>query len=395
MRVLVVHNFYRWRGGEDEAAVRLAEMLEARGHTVERFYADSHVLMGASLARRVSTAAQTLYSWSSAARLRDVIRGFRPDMAHIFNVMPLHSPSVYWVLSQQRVPSVQSIQNFRFVCPNGFAFTHGEICLRCQHGNVLSAIRLNCCHDDRAQTLLYASTIGLHRQLGTFAHKAGHLLPVNSLLADVLREEYPSTPITVLPNCVNTQEFAPRTDFDNSFAYLGRLFPEKGVGTLLEALGHVPEARLEVVGDGLLEDGLRQASTHLAPGQVTFHGRLSGPDRFQPMRRARALIVPSLSHDACPLVVLEAMAQGVPIVASRRGGLPDLVADGETGLLFEAGQPVELAAHLRLLASSDELVQRLGAGARRRAEEKYDVNVHYRRLQEIYEQTVEATVEAQ
>src|SRR5712692_10156470 len=122
MRVLVIHNFYRWRGGEDEAAVRSAGMLEARGHTVERFFADSHELLGTSFMRRAFAATQTLYSWPVARKLRDVVRRFRPDVAHIFNVMPLLSPSVYWALSKERVPTVHSIQNFRLVCPNGFAF---------------------------------------------------------------------------------------------------------------------------------------------------------------------------------------------------------------------------------------------------------------------------------
>src|SRR5258708_3033652 len=124
MRVLVIHNFYRWRGGEDEAAVRSAEMLEAQGHTVERYFADSHTLLGKTFLQRAYAATQTLYSLPVAKSLREVVRRFQPDVAHIFNVMPLLSPSVYWALDRERIPVVHSIQNFRLVCPNGFAFTH-------------------------------------------------------------------------------------------------------------------------------------------------------------------------------------------------------------------------------------------------------------------------------
>jgi glycosyltransferase involved in cell wall biosynthesis len=392
MRVLVVHNFYRWRGGEDEAAIHLADTLEAHGHSVERFYADSSALTGAPVAQKISAAIQTAYSWSAATRLHNVIRRFRPHLAHIFNIMPLHSPSVYWALSRRRVPIVQSIQNFRFVCPNGFAFTHGEICLRCRHGDVLSAVRLKCLHGDLTQSVLYAGTTGIHRWLGTFAHKAGHLMPVNSMLAKILQEEFPHTPITVLPNCIDTQAFTPRANFDHQFAYLGRLSPEKGVGVLVEAVGHVNGSRLDVVGDGELIGELRQLAARVAPGRVVFHGRIIGRARFEVVRRARALIVPSVWHEPCPMVVLEAMAQGIPVVASRRGGLPDLVSEGDSGLLFEAGRAAELAAHLEKLTSSDALVRHLGEGARRRAEELFDVNVHYRQLQEIYSRALDSSV---
>jgi glycosyltransferase involved in cell wall biosynthesis len=384
MRILVIHNLYRWRGGEDDMALRLADLLEARGHAVHRFFADSRDLDQASPARRARAAVHAVYSGSTAGHLNAVIDQFRPDVAQVFNVLPLLSPSVYAVLARRRVPVFQSIQNFRFLCPSGMAYTRGELCLRCRKGNTLPAIRFRCCHEKLGQSALYALVLGVHRRLGTLGGQTGHLLPVNSLLARLLREEFPRAPITVLPNFVDSDRFTVREAFEVSFVFLGRLFPEKGTATLLEALARVIGARLDIVGDGLLADDLKRRAERLASGRVTFHGYQGGPERFAPLRRALALVLPSESHDACPLVALEAMAQGVPVIASRRGGLPDLVQDGVTGRLFEAGQADELAAIMQMFVDTPELVRQMGTAARRRVETEFDSAGYYARLIDLY-----------
>jgi glycosyltransferase involved in cell wall biosynthesis len=381
VRILVAHNFYRWPGGEDDIVRRLVGLLEARGHSVRLFAAENPPAETLSLRARLSLAAAAGYSRGTARRLERELDEFEPELAYVQNVFPILSPSVYFVLQRRRVPVLHSIQNFRFVCPNGLAFTQGEVCLRCRGGNTASAVRFRCLHGRRDQSVLYAAVIGLHRGLGTFGRRTGHLLPVNRLLADVLREQFPGATITVLPNCVDTSLFRPREAFGDSVVYLGRLSEEKGVATLLEALAAVNGLRLEVVGDGPLRAPLEEKGARLG-GRAVFHGFLAGEARFDVLRRAVALVMPSVSHDACPMAVLEAMAMGVPVVASRRGGLPDLVGHGETGLLFEAGRADELAAALQQLADAPDTVRRMGAAARRRAEEEYDVEVYYRRFLE-------------
>lgn len=387
MRILLIHNYYRWRGGEDIFFDGLQDLLRTKGHSIDLFAAYSDALATTSTMRRAGVAIQAFYSGEVAERLRQRLQEFKPDVVHVQNVFPLLSPSVYSVIDQNHLPLVHTIQNFRFVCPSGLAFTHNELCLRCQHNNNFHAVALRCLHGSLSQSALYASIIGVHRGLGTFSKKTGHLLPVNRLLADTLRQEYPAAPMTVLPNFIDTRNYALRIGSGKSIVYLGRLSEEKGLRTLLRAIALVKDVTLDIIGDGPLRAEI-EASTN---EQIRYHGFVKNVTRFNILRNAAALVMPSLCHDACPLAVLEAFACGVPVIASRRGGLPDLVADGENGILVEAGNAAALADAAQRLVNSPTLSAQMGAVARRRAEQEFDISVYYQRLIRIYEQVITAT----
>jgi len=389
MRILLIHNFYRWRGGEDEFVERLHGMLQERGHVVQLFSARSGEIEHYAFPQRLKIAAESFYSFSTAQRLRQLVQEFHPDVLHVHNVFPVLSPSVYWIASELHLPLVQSVHNFRFICPNGFAFTHGEVCFRCRASHTLHAIRLKCSHGSLSQSALYASVIGIHKYLKTFGERTGRLLPVNRMLAEMLHREFPSARVTLLPNYIETSRYQPRDNFKPSFVYLGRLSEEKGVRTLIQAMRYTDDLSLEVVGSGVLLDELKRDADSIAPGRVTFHGFISGEGRFSLLKSATALIMPSQSHDSWPMAVLESLALGVPVIASRQGGLPDLVRDGETGLLFEAGHAEQLALAMQKLAESPDLAKQMGLAARHSAETEFDVDVYYQKLIGIYQQEIE------
>lgn len=390
MRILLVHNFYRWRGGEDEFVEQLYGMLQERGHAVRFFSAHSDEIEHYALHQRLKIAAESFYSFSTAQRLRQTVQEFRPDVLHVHNVFPVLSPSVYWVARQKHIPLVQSVHNFRFVCPNGFAFTRGEVCFRCLASrHMLHAIRFRCLNGDLSQSVLYASVIGIHRSLKTLGELSGHLMTVNRMLAEILRNEFPTARITVLPNYIETARYQPRDAFKASFVYLGRLSEEKGVRTLIQAMRYTQGFVLEVIGTGTLSAELKREADTLAPGRVIFHGFVGGDERFDLLKSATALIMPSHSHDSWPMAVLEAMALGIPVIASRQGGLPDMVQDGETGLLFDAGQPKQLAIAMQKLAESPDRVKQMGIAARYRAETEFDVEVYYQKLMGVYQQEID------
>jgi glycosyltransferase involved in cell wall biosynthesis len=386
VRVLLVHNFYRWRGGEDEFIERLAGLLRAHGHSVEVFAAHSNTLAAQGIVKRLRAIGEAFYSVSAAHRLNAVLDNFQPDVLHVQNVFPLLSPAVYSVAHHRQVPVVHTIQNFRFLCPNGLAFTHGRVCFRCEKGNTWPALVWRCLHGSLSQSALYAGVIGWHRWRGTLATQTGHLLPVNTFLAKRLRAAFPAAPITVLPNSIATADYRPVDERTRRVIYMGRLSVEKGVRDLLQAVALTPKVELDVVGDGPLRVELEKLAQTKLPGRVVFHGFIAGTTRFEQLARAAALVVPSLWHEACPLVVLEAMALGVPVIGTRMGGLPDLIVDGETGWLVEPNQVTQLAEALNRVVQEWPANQRIGRAARQRAVSSFDDTVYYRRLMAIYEQ---------
>ncbi|GAB4446615.1 MAG: glycosyltransferase family 4 protein [Anaerolineae bacterium] len=386
MRILMCHNLYRFRGGEESAKDLLTTLLQAHGHEVVEHLADSREIEAYGPVAKLGLGLRILYSRQSARAIRRLVAEARPDVAHVHNVFPLLSPSVYVALHDLGVPVVQTINNFRLLCPNGLFFIDGAVCTRCSGGNYAHAVVHRCLHGSLAMSAAYAASLALHWRLGTFPDKMGFLLPTNHFTAQALarRMRDPSR-LIVMPYPIGSLKATPpRTDFGPVVVYMGRLSVEKGVSTLVEAMARTPELTLRVIGEGPARAALEAQAAALGLRNVAFLGFVPGAARFDHVRAATCLVQPSVCHEQYPMAVAEAMALGVPVVASRMGGMPELVREGETGLLFEAGRADELAAHLKRLATNPALVRRLGEGARAAIARDHDPEAYYARLMDVY-----------
>ncbi|MCZ7546551.1 MAG: glycosyltransferase family 4 protein [Anaerolineae bacterium] len=386
MRILMCHNLYRFRGGEESAKDLLTALLRAHGHEVVEYPADSREIEAYGPVAKLGLGLRILYSRQSARAIRRLVAEARPDVAHVHNVFPLLSPSVYVALHDLGVPVVQTINNFRLLCPNGLFFIDGAVCTRCSGGNYAHAVAHRCLHGSLPMSAAYAASLALHWRLGTFPDKMGFLLPTNHFTAQMLarRMRDPSR-LIVMPYPIGSlKAMAPRTDFEPVVVYMGRLSVEKGVSTLVEAMARTPELTLRVIGEGPARAALEAQAAALGLRNVAFLGFVPGAARFDHVRAATCLVQPSVCHEQYPMAVAEAMALGVPVVASRMGGMPELVLEGETGLLFEAGRADELAAHLKRLAADPALVRRVGAAARAAIARDHDPEAYYARLMDVY-----------
>ena len=167
MKILQIHNDYQQAGGERTAVAAQRSLLESRGHAVLPFSADNAEIEGYSAVEKALFFPRTVFSRPIYRRLRELVRRERPDVAHVHNVFPLLSPAVYRALRAEGVPIVQTVHNFRLLCPNALFYTQGAICERCKGGNMLHAVRFACYRDSRLLSALYAGTIMLHRGAGS------------------------------------------------------------------------------------------------------------------------------------------------------------------------------------------------------------------------------------
>lgn len=338
MRILLVHNYYRRWGGAD-ATVRFdAGLLRSAGHEVVEYSRHSSEMAG-----RGATALSAFHSTRTVQDIHRLCRD-RFDVAHVHNVMPLISPSVYGAIARHGIPIVQTVNDYRMMCVNGVFFTQGAVCTRCRDGNFLHALPRTCHPEGKAATWLYAAVLGLARMTRTFMRHVTLFMAVSDFVRRQLRQTgIPEARIMVKGN-IPTLEVSPSYAAGRYGLYMGRLSAEKGVWTLLRALEGRRDFPFKIAGTGPEEASMRKHVAERGMGHVEFLGFVEGTARFDLLRGAAFLACPSECHETFGISPLEALSVGTPVVAARSGGLPELVVPGVTGALFDPQDAVGLTA---------------------------------------------------
>lgn len=392
VKVLLCHNFYREPGGELRAVELQRELLERRGHRVASLTRNSREIDDWGPLDKLRFPATVLWSRRTEREVRDAVERERPDVAHVHNVFPLLSPSLYRALARSGIPIVQTIHNYRLLCPNALFYTRGEICRRCKHGNTFHAVRLRCYRDSRVLSGIYAASLALHRRRGTFGRVDRFLAP-NDFVARELAEGgiAPSERITVVPHFLPTPLHPPEPpdEVEPYALYLGRLSPEKGVDLLLEAFEGLPDHRLVVAGDGPDREALEDFATRRKLDHVHFAGFVTGERKRRLLARAWVTVIPSRVLEVFPLALLESLEAGVPVVVSGHGGLAAVVDEPRGGLWFRPGDSKDLRDRLAGIFENADLRRTLSSRARRQVETHYTEDVAAHRLIGVYRELIE------
>jgi len=387
MRVLLVHGAYQQFGGEDSVVCAERELLERHGDEVLLYSRHNDETKTFSTGEKAAFFPQTVYSWKSSGEIADVVHGFKPDVAFVHNVYPLLSPSVYHKLHSLGVPAVQVLHNFRPFCPNGFYYTQGQICEACRDGNYLNAVRKRCYKDSYIFSGLYALALGSNRLAGMVEKISGFICLTEFFKIKMKEAGVADSKLFVRPNFVYAPPLmAPTEDAGTYALYLGRLSPEKGCLTLVRAFEQLPQVALKIIGTGPQEKDLRDYVRDKGLNNVQFLGFKSGDEKWQLLRNALCLVLPSEWYENFPVTVLEGFMAAKPVVAARMGGLPYIVDDGQSGLLFNAGDASELAKKIQHLADHPADAVRMGACGRRLSETKYGPEQGYMNLMNIFSQ---------
>jgi glycosyltransferase involved in cell wall biosynthesis len=380
VKVVQVHNFYRSAGGEDFAVEGLCSLLERRGVRVARLTERSDEL-GSGLAGRLRAFASGIHSFSARRRMHRLLRQERPDLVHVHNLFPLLSPSVLAACRRAGVPVVMTCHNYRLSCPTGLHMADDGPCELCATFGEHHCLLRNC-----RDSLLESAAYGLRHAAARWRKDFERGVTLFIVLTEFLRRRliergFPARRMVVIPNTAEVPPEAAHPERGEYAAYAGRISPEKGVEDLLDAAGRLPDLPLRVAGDASAMPALREQAT----ANVTFAGFLSREELGPFYRTARFVVLPSRAFEVFPLVLCEAMAHGLPVIASRIGGLPEIVDDGETGLLFEPGDTAELAEKMERLWREPGLCAELGAAGRAKAIREFSEDVYYRRLMGAYE----------
>jgi glycosyltransferase involved in cell wall biosynthesis len=376
----MVHNAYQHRGGEDSVVEAEIELLRGRGHAVEFYGRDNDEVADAS---RLSLARQTFWSTRTSEDIGRLIAAFKPDVMHVHNTFPLISPSLYWAAARAGVPVVQTLHNFRLLCPQAMFLRDGKVCEDCLGRVPVPAVVHGCYRGSRATTAVLGGMLGLHRMLGTWQNKVTRYIALNAFCRQkFIQGGLPAERILLKPNFVDFA--APAEQKREGFLFVGRLSAEKGLNVLLEAVSQAPELSVSVAGTG------PQANLLAAERAVRALGALDGEGVRTAMSGALALVLPSIWYENFPRTIVEAFGCGLPVIASRLGALAEIVEDGVTGLLFEPGNPQDLAQKMRWAQANQARMAEMGHAARLEYEARYTAAGNYEMLMGIYKEAIVA-----
>jgi len=384
MKVLLVHNAYQQRGGEDSVVDSEEAMLTRGGHEVIAYRRHNDEVQGAS---RLSLLATTVWSRQSEADVASLIEQHRPDVMHLHNSLPLVSPSVIWAASQRGVPVVMTLHNFRLLCPQAMFLREGKVCEDCLGGVPWRAVTRACYRESPAQTAVMVGSLMVHRWLGTYQRHVDQFIALSAFArGKFLEAGFDAQRLSVKPNFVEEDASGPwvpdaaRARLGGMF--VGRLAPEKGVDVLAQAAPWLPAGCIDVVGDGPLAPRLQgQAALNLV-------GFKALPEVLQRMQDKSFLLLPSICYENFPRTIAEAFSKGLPVIASRLGGMAEIIDDGQTGLHFEAGNARDLAEKVNWALSHPDAMRQMGERARQVYEARFTEAVNLQALLAIYQQAM-------
>lgn len=381
MRVLVVHNRYQLRGGEDTVVDAEVAALRERGHEV-LLHEATNVEPGADERGRLATAAAAIWSRAAAHELEQLTRRFRPHVAHVHNHSYALSPSIYPALQRGGAPVVATLHNYRATCVNAMLLRNDRPCEKCVGKSISrSGITHRCFRSSISGSALVAASQASYRRV---MPSIDRWIALTEFARGVFeRARFPPERLVVRPNTVPDRGTGP-DQRDATLLFAGRLDESKGLRTLLEAWSHAElpaDARLTIAGDGPL--AAEVAAFAADRPDVQALGRVEPGAMHELMTHAGAVVVPSHWYEGFPMTALEAFAAGTPVIASDLGSLPEIVAP-DCGALVPPRDPAALAAAIaRLLADRDAAVA-CGRAARERYEQLYAQDVVMAQLEEIY-----------
>jgi glycosyltransferase involved in cell wall biosynthesis len=333
----------------------------------------------------IRKALSLIHSRDATRKIASLIKAEQPDILHCHNIYHQLTPSIIGVASRLNIPVVLTLHDYKTVCPVYTQLCRGVPCTKCSNGRFESVLRERCAEGSVARSALLWLEARYHAAKRSYQRVDTFVAP-SLFMRDAVAPRLGADKVVHIPNGIDASRIVPRDGDDGYVLYLGRLSREKGIETLLRA--HAEDAyawRLLIAGTGPLLDELR--SRH---PRAEFTGHLAGEALSAVLGNASIVVVPSEWHENSPVSVLEAMAHAKPIVASRIGGIPELVRDGTTGLLFEHGKSRDLSLRLSALLKDGDLRRRLGRNARRIVETDFSLRKHGETLVSLYGRLAES-----
>ena len=392
MNILQVHNKYRNIGGEWTVLEQEFDLLKDK-HQVERFIVQNSEELK-TIYRQLRLIFTTHYNKKAAKGMRGKLSNGNYDLMHVHNFFPLLSPSIFDAARKEGVPTVMSLHNFRLIHPNGLMYYKGKIDERSISGSAYRCVWDGVYRDSVFQTAVTAHMIEYHRKKKTWQRVPSAFIALSEFSKDkFVQGGLPEERIFIKPNFLNDplKEFPDleiKEKKKNRYLYVGRLSSEKGIQDLIDCwVEHSIDAELVIAGDGPLRSKLEKKSKRNR--NIRWLGQIEKPQILSLLAESKALIFPTRCYEGQPLIILEAMSMGCPVITSKIGNPQNIIDHQIDGLHFTPGNRDELFNQVEFMQNHPDTRKEMSRNARKSYLESYTPEKNYRSLMDIYEQAAE------
>ena len=381
MKILQVHNFYQQKGGEDQVCAAEYKLLTDRGNQVSQYFVHNDAIKNISA---FEVTCRTIWNNQAYSEITNLIEAEKPDIVHAHNTFPLISPAVYYAASAQGVPVVQTLHNYRLLCPAATLFRNGRVCEECVGASVpYRSVVYGCYRQSRSATAVTAAMLVTHRMAQTWSTKVQAFIALTDFSkAKFVQGGLPPDKILIKPNCL--AEDPGIGSGSGAYAlFAGRLTEEKGLRTLVTAWERLsPAIPLKIAGEGPLSNWL-QTRLRVLPN-VQWLGQCDRAEMMSLLGDAAFVVFPSEYYENLPMTIIEAFARGTPVIASRLGSIEEIIQDGYNGFHFSPGDADDLRTRVDAVASNPEQLRPMRQAARLSYERNYTAGGNYILLMNLY-----------
>lgn len=405
MKILKAHNWYFVGGGADKVYFEIMRLLEKHGHEVipfsmkdlknynsaykEYFVNEIDYSKIKPSLENLKTAFKMIYSFEAGKKISALIRKTELEIAHLHNIYGRLTPSIIYSLKKHNIPVVMTLHDYKLMCPSYHMTYRNKPCESCKWKKYYKAI-INKCHKNSfLASFVYALETYIYTFLKTYIKYIDILIAPSKFMMDKLIEYgFPEDKIEYIPNFINI-DVDYSLSFDGDYIlYSGKLIEVKGLFTLLKAVKEIKKYQLYIAGDGELRSNLEDYVKMNNLSNVKFLGHLGPEEMCKILKEASFVVLPSECYENAPLAVLEAFAYGKPVIGANIGGIPEMVIDGQTGLLFESGNYEDLKDKINYLLNNPSKIVEMGKNAQKKVKEEYNEELHYKRLMDVYKRTI-------
>lgn len=380
MKILLIHNYYQYYGGEDTYFDSLKELLMKNGHEVKIFTKKSKDIK--TFFHKLNAILSIFWNFRVGEELDTIIKEFKPDVAQFQNIYPLIGPIAYWVCKKNNIPTVQRVSNYRLLCPKGTLFRNNKICELCVNRKFKSpAVKYNCYHASKVASLFFIFAQYIHTRFRTADLVNRYLFPSEFTKKYIVKNaSIPLHKTAVIPSFSQTSIKGAPTKKEEYFLYVGRLSEEKGILQLFNLFSTLPQFQLIIIGDGPLKNTLMNMHRYK---NISVKGFLSKKEIHSSMRKALFTIIPSLCYDVFPNTLIESYSCGTPVIVPRLGSFIDLVKEGKTGIFYKNGDFDSLQN--KLLKINKGRRKEMGRFAREEYQHKYSPKIYLKNIVDEYQ----------